>query len=347
MPNEPASGPDADLNSPSPGPPRSTGAAQVHDRYFRAALQGRAEQAALIGALFPTVAPLLEIDGVSPLDGTFVDDDLTQRQTDLVLRARLAGRDVIVYVLIEHQSTVDPLMAIRMLRYQLRIWDRYVRQHRGTTTVPAILPAVIYQGHRPWTAPTDIREVLDLDPETTAELSEQLPRVPYRLDDLAQLDINALRQRPLTTPLRVMLLLLSRAPNHPNLLGFLATLSDDFVEVAAEPHGDRHLLAAFTYIVNVSDISTEQLHPFANRLGPVAQEALMTTAEKLRAEGRAQGEALGRTQGEASLLLEQLTVRFGPQPADVQSLVRAASSRQLHTWARRILTATSVDDVLG
>ncbi|MFT4163944.1 MAG: Rpn family recombination-promoting nuclease/putative transposase [Microlunatus sp.] len=64
-------------------------------------------------------------------DGTFVDEDLTQRQTDLALQARLAGREVIVYVLIEHQRTVDPLMAVRMQRYQSRIWDRYMREHPG------------------------------------------------------------------------------------------------------------------------------------------------------------------------------------------------------------------------
>lgn len=37
-------------------------------------------------------------------------------------------------------------MALRMLRYQGRVWDRYVRQHPRATALPAILPAVVYQG---------------------------------------------------------------------------------------------------------------------------------------------------------------------------------------------------------
>ena len=94
------------------------GIAQAHDRYFRAGLQGRAEQVALIGSLFPTLVPLLDADSVTALDGTFVDEELTLRQTDLALQVSVAGRDVIVYVLVEHQSSVDPLMALRMLRYQ-------------------------------------------------------------------------------------------------------------------------------------------------------------------------------------------------------------------------------------
>ncbi len=68
----------------------------------------------------------------------------------------------------------------------------------------------------------------------------------------------------------------------------------------------------------------------------------MTTAEKLRAEGRVEG----RVEGQAELLLEQLTVKFGPQPVEVQARVFTATSDQLHTWARRILNAMSVDEVL-
>lgn len=330
----PAAGPDSEASGP--------GIAQAHDRYFRNALQSSAEQTSLIGALFPTLAPHLDVDGLCPLDGTFVDDDLTQRQSDVALCVRLAGRDVIVYVLVEHQRTVDPLMALRMLRYQGRVWDRYVRQHPGATALPAILPAVVYQGRRPWTAATELRDLLHLDAETAAGLGEYLPRMSYRLDDLTLVDVDTLRSRPLTPLLRSVLLLM-RVPDSPDVLGFLYSVTDDLAEVATGPHGLDRLFAAFTYIVNVSDVSADQLQPFARQLGPVAQEALMTTAEKLRAEGEARGRALG----EAGLLLEQLTVKFGPQDNAVEARVRTATSDQLHTWGRRILTATSVDGVLG
>ena len=288
------------------------------------------------------LAPRLEVDGVSPLDGTFVDDDLTQRQTDVVLQARLAGREVIIYVLIEHQSSVDPLMAVRLHRYQSRIWDRYIRAHPGTTTAPLILPAVVYHGSRPWTAPTDLGEVLGLDAETVAELGNRVPRMLYDVDDLTQIDLAALRERSLPTPLLVPLALLMQVARSPDLLGFLETLADDFTKLAAGRHGQRHLSAAFTYIVSVSNISTEQLRPFAHRLGPVVQEALMTTAEKLRAEGRAQG----RAEGQAEFLMELLIMKFGPQPVNIRARVFTATSDQLHAWTRRILPATTIDEVL-
>lgn len=205
---------------------------------------------------------------------------------------------------------------------------------------------MVYRGRQAWTAATDLRDLLDLEPATDRELAEFLPRLPYRLDDWGQIDVAGLRARPVTATLRLIQLLLTQVSDQPDLLAFLETLHDDLVEVAAAPGGAQQLFAAFTYIVNVSDVSTEELHPFVSRLGPVVQEALMTTAEKLRAEGRVEGRVEGRAEGQAELLLEQLTVKFGPQPVEVQARVFTATSDQLHTWARRILAADSIDEVL-
>lgn len=71
-----------------------------------------------------------------------------------------SGRDAYLYVLIEHQSTPDRLMALRMLGYQLRIWERHLarpEQRSRTRPLPLIIPVVIYQGRRQWIAPTDLR----------------------------------------------------------------------------------------------------------------------------------------------------------------------------------------------
>lgn len=142
----------------------------AHDRYFRLGLQAPAEQAALVASLFPGLGPLLDADTFEALDGTFVDERLRGHQTDVLLRTRLVGHDVLIYTLVEHQRTVDRFMALRMMRYQARIWERYLREHPDAERLPVILPAVIYQGERSWTAATDLRELLhlDLDQDTLA-----------------------------------------------------------------------------------------------------------------------------------------------------------------------------------
>ncbi len=330
----------------------SDGVTHAHDRYFRLGLHDRAEQAALVADLFPGLAPLLNAAGFETVDGTFVDEHLRERHTDLLLRTRLAGHDVLIYVLIEHQRTVDPLMAIRMLIYQARIWERHLREHPDTRRLPLILPAVIYQGERPWTAPTDLRDLLDLDDQVAAEVAEYLPSIRYRLDDLTQLDLPDLHTRALTAPLRLMLTLLMRAPGNPHVTDLLLGMTEDVTTVKNEmPSGARHLGAAFTYITSVAEASDDDLRRVAKQLGPEVLEAYMTTAQALEAKGEAKGEARGEARGlvkgEARLLLKQLTLKFGALPDTVRDRTHAATTTELETWAERILTATTLDDVFA
>jgi hypothetical protein len=73
----------------------------------------------------------------------------------------------------------------------------------------------------------------------------------------------------------------------------------------------------------------------------------MTTAEKLRAEGEARGRAKGRAEGEARLLVRLLTLKFGPLPGTVRAHIDGASPEQLEIWADRVLSATTLDEVLS
>jgi hypothetical protein len=98
---------------------------------------------------------------------------------------------------------------------------------------------------------------------------------------------------------------------------------------------------AFRMLRYVTRIWDQYLRDLAASLGPDAQEAYMTTAEMLRAEGRAEGEARGR----AEMLVEVLTVKFGPLPESVAKTVRAASIDQMRSWTARAVTAETLDQV--
>lgn len=69
----------------------------------------------------------------------------------------------------------------------------------------------------------------------------------------------------------------------------------------------------------------------------------MTTAERLRAEGRAQERAEGR----AATLIELLTVKFGSVPDTTIRTIRTAAPDRVDTWLHRLLTATTLDQVFA
>ena len=99
----------------------------------------------------------------------------------------------------------------------------------------------------------------------------------------------------------------------------------------------------------------EELRRVALQMGPVAEEAYMTAAQKLteevyargRAEGEANGKAEGEAKGKAEVLIRQLGVRFGSLPVATREQILAAPSDRLDVWAERVITGRSLEDVLG
>lgn len=84
-----------------------------------------------------------------------------------------------------------------------------------------------------------------------------------------------------------------------------------------------------------------ELGDLAASLGPEAEEAYVTTAEMLRAEG----EARWRTEERAEALVDVLAARLGPLDESVPKKVRAASLAQMRAWTTRAATAKTLDEV--
>jgi hypothetical protein len=77
------------------------------------------------------------------------------------------------------------------------------------------------------------------------------------------------------------------------------------------------------------------------------EQGLEQGLEQGREQGREQGQEQGRLEGERTLLLKQLTRRFGPLPDHVLARVQQAGTAALERWAERILSAPSLEDVLA
>jgi hypothetical protein len=158
------------------------GAAQPHDALFRFVFGKPVHAASELRAVLPAaLVDRLDLASLHPVNGSFVDEELTNRHCDVLMRTRLDGREAFVYVLIEHQSSPDPIMPLRMLRYLMRIWDRWLEENPKAKRLPMIVPLVVYQGSRRWTYPVELSELLDVDPETARLAGDFLPRFRFVL----------------------------------------------------------------------------------------------------------------------------------------------------------------------
>lgn len=317
---------------------------QPHDALFKAALS-RPENA--IGALRATLPPALlaQLDlatlRLSP--SSFVREDLGQLHADLVYEVQVAGRPGLAcFVLHEHQSAQDPNTVVRVFRYVAHAWAQWLEAHPGAERVPAILPIVLYHGERPWTAPTSLRDVIDLPEAALVAAGDLVPSLSVVLDDLCRVPDEDLRAREVGVFGRLALLLLKHArsvsadASGPSSLAALTRQIADLLRLLPE-RGDR--VRAFCYMIEV--VSGADPATLLAAMGPGAApevlEDVMTAADQLRLEGR--------LEGQRRLLVRQLRAKFSPLPVEAEQRVAAADEETLERWGEAVLHATSLDEV--
>ena len=108
------------------------------------------------------------------------------------------------------------------------------------------------------------------------------------------------------------------------------------------------LASVLRYILETSRAEPATLRELlARQVGREAAEEIMTTAEMLRREGRSEGRGQRADAGKREMLLLLLRQRFGRLPAAAVARVGKAGAAELDVWSGRVLTAASLDEVLG
>jgi len=178
-----------------------------HDRLFKGVFSAPEEAAAWLSKVLPgELVDAAAMDTLRLEPGSFVDEALGERHTDLLFSIEVQGGRGFIYVLLEHQRSVDPMMAFRVLRYMVRVWDRVVPD--GAARLPFLFRLVVFNGTSVWTAPVDFDRLLEVPADAWSATRDQQLRFRYHLVDLSQLLQADLPRRALG---RLALLLLGQA----------------------------------------------------------------------------------------------------------------------------------------
>lgn len=129
--------------------------------------QPRMVEDVLCGFIAPRWCDHLDFSTLSQMNPELIGADLHRRIGDMAWRVELEpasplgepplanGQRPYLLILFEHQSTVDPDMAFRMHEY-VYLLHRHLRNNgtvKAQGRAPPILPVIVYNGIRPWTAP--------------------------------------------------------------------------------------------------------------------------------------------------------------------------------------------------
>jgi len=253
---------------------------QPHDKLFAIGFGDPANAAGLLKAQFPAeLVAQIDWAALKSESGSFVDPEFRKTQSDLLFSTTFAGRQCRLYLLFEHQTQEDPLMALRLLRYMINIWWTFVRDHPGQP-LPIILPAVLAQNAKAWKVKPQFSSLLDIPEGMESVLRAYLPDFRFDLFQLAEHSFEGLPG----TPAGVLILRVMKAER-------LARLLDDWVwdeELITQVPLElfeillRYILAADIDKPAVMD-RLQQIQNSATR------DQAMSVAQQLRQEGRQQG----------------------------------------------------------
>lgn len=189
--------------------------------------------------------------------------------------------------------------------------------------------------------------MLDVSVDLRTILGAHLPRQTFVLDDLTHATDEALRARAMTAFGRLVLFSLRSARRPSLLFASLARWADLFGELTTSPSGVAALAALMRYYHEVSGLSPQRLTRLVEgSVGADVRDAMKTTADMLREEGRHRGRQEGRVEAQRDTVLRQLRAKFGPLDARLEARVAAAAGPELEQWLDRILTARSTSDVV-
>jgi predicted transposase/invertase (TIGR01784 family) len=129
----------------------------------------------------------LDLSSLERVNGSYISDDLREREDDIIWKVRFGDNWIYLYVLIEFQSTVERFMAVRLITYIGLLYQDLYRsgQVKNDEMLPPVLPLVLYNGRTPWTAPVKLSHLIQ---DIRGSLARYCPELEYLLIDEQRYD---------------------------------------------------------------------------------------------------------------------------------------------------------------
>ncbi len=294
----------------------------------------------LVGFVHEPWVDELDLSSLEKASGSYVADDLRDREDDIIWRVRFKDRWLYLYLLLEFQSRVDDWMPVRILTYLGLLYQDLIKQGKITKgdKLPPVLPIVLYNGKARWQAATQIADLIEPVP---GNLRDYAPQLQYLLLDEGAIDESG------PWALNNLVAALFRLEKSP-APGNIETIVGALIEWLKAPEQDS-LRRAFT--VWIKRVLLPGRLPGVNlpEVGNLLEIKTMLAESVIEwtEDWKQQGLQQGLQQGEAALLERLLIKRFGPLSETTRSRLENASLEQLEGWADRVLDAATLDEVFG
>jgi len=333
----------------------STPTNQPHANLFHFAFSLQTVAAQFLRAWLPdNLTTALRWDALEVLDIPGINRALEERREDIAyVIPSASGTSFLFYVVIEHQTTIDRDMPLRLLEYVVLALGQFRSQKANAgKMLPMVAPFLIYPGPGKWTGPRRLRELIGVPPGLEEWANTFLPDSGAIIIELSGLALERLANG---SAARAILRALQAQRNERILTK--ETIIEILEEAFQEPLTEdiRQLIdRLWSYALQNSELQPAEIDEIVNLHTPEETHAhFMSTADMLmergRQEGREEGELRGEIRGEIrakhEAVLDVLELRFGRVPDGLREAVEAIDSpAKLHALHRAAVTSPSLDE---
>jgi predicted transposase YdaD len=356
----------------------------VHDHLFRHAFSVPlvVEQFLRVW-LLPELLPAVDWETLTVCNISGINRSLRERREDVICKVQIAGREVWLYFLIEHQTQPDEFMAYRMGEYTMLTWQDVFRAERKRENeekregegggrqrerrgrrgkLPIVLPMVIYPGPGRWGRVTRLAELVDI-PETMSSdtknwLRSVMPDCGFVLVELDGVPLEKLADGKLARAVLGALQARRHGKRDDALAERLIREMFDEKDATAVNRIYRQL---WHYLIVHFELSQPAIERIVDKFVPEEkQKDFMSTMERLLLEGQQKGWKEGQQKGWKEgqqtqriidgqhFVIDALETRHGSVPGGlIEEIERITDSDRLHTLHRAAIRSNSIEEFTG
>jgi Putative transposase, YhgA-like len=340
------------------------------DRVIRDALRQSANLRELIARLFPELVEQLDFQRMHEVPRQFLLDDYRERESDLLVEVSFRDRPdalpLLICLLVEHQSTVDNAMPLRLLLYAVLYWESQWRAwsaghpHGQPLRLTPVLPVVLYTGSEPWDGN---RSLADMFPDHES-LRAFAPQWQTCLCDLTTFSTEDLVHSPAAFWQALAVVRSERAPQ-PEYRRIIEEVSRQLATIAEQdrPRWDQLLKLVLYWsiyrrargehaeLVNVvracqsSTLLQQEVQKMSEQTWLNWEQEIAITAAQKATEQAGQAKDAEFTRKQRALLLTQLEQRFQVVPTAVREKIEAANLEKVEAALTRVVLIHAPEDL--
>lgn len=260
--------------------PSKQKSSNTHDHFFRKVM----ERSEVLNAFLKTHLPgellkKINLKKIQRMPKSFVTDMSKDLIADFICKVKIDKHDGYLVFLIEHQSTPDELMPFRVFQYTCEIISKHL-DNTGRKKIPLVIPLVVYNGKRPYRYSTDIKALID----APQGLIDTYFLQPFQLIDLTKIDDEILKENLWAGAVSLAMKYV-HTQNMPKVLSVFQVIAkiDDSKE-----RRFRRILLNYVLLNDEFKQNQELFKAIQDQLPKPFVEEVMTLAEQLKAEGKAE-----------------------------------------------------------